>query len=78
MHLRHARDAGLESEDAELVLAILRDFARLVRTRADEAHVAEEYVRELRQLIQRVLLDECSYMRLTWVVGDFVDWSCPV
>lgn len=74
-HLGHAGDARLDGEEAPMVLAVLLDFALLMRPRSHEAHFAAEHIEELRQLIERETLDERADARLSRVVFDLIERS---
>ena len=51
-HGRRAGDARLHVEHAPLIGRIQADVARILRARPDEAHVANQGVDELRQLVE--------------------------
>ena len=57
-HLPPAGDAGLDGQALQVVLGVLRDLIRQRRPRADDGHLAQEHVRELRELVDGVLADE--------------------
>ena len=49
---------GLREQAAVHPFLVLGDLAGQRRPRADEAHVADEHVPQLRQLVERVLAQE--------------------
>ncbi len=62
----------LHSRIHVLLIAILLDFGRYDRARADETHISDQYVEELRELIQARLSQEVAKFRYTRVVLDLV------
>jgi hypothetical protein len=67
-----AGDAGADGEDAAVVRVVLRDFARLVRTRPHERHVAAQHVPELRQLVDGPAPDKAPEPRDARILVDFI------
>ena len=63
LHLPQPGQAGQHFETAEMLKRILRDFARNRRTWTHDRHFPAQHVKELRQLIKRVLAQEPSRAR---------------
>ena len=51
-------DAGLHGQALQVILGVLLHLARQRRARAHDGHLAQEYVEELRELVDGVLADE--------------------
>ena len=52
MHLRPAGDAGQHRQPPRLLTSVVRGLLDEIGARTDEAHLAEQHVRELRQLVE--------------------------
>src|SRR5207237_8085326 len=65
--LPEAGEPGTDRKASVLPGLVPRDFAGKRRARPDEAHVAEQDVDDLRQLVEGVLADEPSDRRDAWI-----------
>ena len=63
-----AGDAGLHCQALQVELGVLRDLVGQRRARADDGHLAQEHVHELRELVDGVLADELADLRDARVV----------
>lgn len=59
-HLPPAGDAGLHGQALQVVLGVLGHLVGQRRARADDGHLAQEHVEELRELVDGMLADELA------------------
>src|SRR5947208_10251507 len=64
-------NSGNEIESPQMLEFVLADVINRVRARPDQAHVAEQYVPQLRQFVQAVAPKESSQLRDSGVIRDF-------
>ena len=57
-HLPPAGDPGLDGQALQVEFRVLRDLVGQRRARADDGHLTQEHVEELRELVDGVLADE--------------------
>lgn len=70
MRLCHTGYSRLERENPLLVLLVERHFVRQMRTRTDQAHIAHQYVEELRKLVHVVATEKLSQTGDSGIVLD--------
>ena len=78
-HLPPARNSGLDCQALQVVFGVLRHLVGQRRAGADDGHLAQEHVYELRELVDGMLSDELSdlgdagvFLHLEHGAGDFV------
>ncbi len=76
--LRPTGDAGLHFHAARLEGVVARDVAHEQRTRADDAHVAEQDVPHLGELVERGRPEEAAERRETPFVGQQLAGGVPL
>src|SRR3954470_24122602 len=75
-HLPQSGNSGNKVESAQMLEFVLTDVINRVRAGADQAHVAEQHVPQLRKLVQTIAPKESSQLGYSRVISDFE--KCPV
>jgi hypothetical protein len=72
-YLCHSSDTWLHSEELMMIFIIESYFSRLMWSGSDERHISYQDIPELRELIERELLEDCSYMSFSRIIGYLIE-----
>src|SRR5438874_2031860 len=76
--LHGPRDAGFDGEAEEMLGLVARNKLDLLGSRSDEAHVSNEHVEELRQLVQARAAKHGTHTRDAGIILELEHWLSKV